>query len=968
MNGADSSRMNGEFRVSRFEQLPTPSLSPQPDDVASSSSERCNGEDKSVKLGIEVASVGGLDGSGSRSTSLSSQRQSINDEAILSDSSERARPVPKIKRPGDGRRRSSVSEQEKILKLSPKQIHELTGEPSSIPIRAATPIPEDMMEGDADTEEGDAKESKALGIPGDAIELNVERHNNDERRSISKILSVKQDNEIIVKSPFDSKHGRPALSSRAISTPALMRRKHSNQRNQGQAVDGEVEKRTGRHIPPPLNLDHKNNTAESSMKQPPQDRKRDTSPIPASIPLPPFSMPTFLSLELAPDRPSPLYIYRSSTTEFPYESSKIKYERLISFLFLPPILEKVLAFGAFACLDAWMHILTILPLRFLIAVGILVRWWGSVFIMEVHDLWSFVYSGLGRVWRRRRRTTDTPTPALSTPADETHPTQSRRRSVSATAVAPPSSTSVTKDYGKATFNNPVPELKEKQMRRSRSRHRRLKSAPSALLPSHKADILKGLLVITSCAVLMRFDASRMYHGIRGQAAIKLYVIYNVLEVCDRLLSAIGQDVLECLFSRETLDRKPNGRSKVIRPFWMFVLALVYNVAHAAALFYQVITLNVAVNSYSNALLTLLMSNQFVEIKGTVFKKFEKENLFQLTCSDIVERFQLCLMLLIIAMRNIVEVGGLSITNGGTTSSWTSGLGPGNSTSPLSASSIIPLSFTIFPKWIGQVLNPFLLVLGSEMLVDWLKHAYITKFNQTKPAVYDKFFDVLAKDYYSDAFSEPQLTRRLGLPTLPLSCLFIRAAIQTYHMFIATHMPLPFPSASTSVTEAFSPATSPSTTAALAHIDQLFRRALGRSSFGAGSIPNQAPWYNFLKWDLDDVIAFTAMVLVFLVLYLLLLAFKLVLGMIMLKIARNRFAGMKEREIMSVETGGKRLGGWGVVDVDEEKRKWIYSDDSKGLEKLKERDERDKRKEEREREEGTGFGHVSRYSMVAKRIW
>jgi hypothetical protein len=50
------------------------------------------------------------------------------------------------------------------------------------------------------------------------------------------------------------------------------------------------------------------------------------------------------------------------------------------------------------------------------------------------------------------------------------------------------------------------------------------------------------------------------------------------------------------------------------------------------LFYQVITLNVAVNSYNNALLTLLISNQFVEIKGAVFKKFEKENLFQLTCS------------------------------------------------------------------------------------------------------------------------------------------------------------------------------------------------------------------------------------------------------------------------------------------------------------------------------------------------
>ena len=50
------------------------------------------------------------------------------------------------------------------------------------------------------------------------------------------------------------------------------------------------------------------------------------------------------------------------------------------------------------------------------------------------------------------------------------------------------------------------------------------------------------------------------------------------------------------------------------------------------LFYQVMTLNVSVNSYNNALLTLLLSNQFVEIKGSVFKKFEKENLFQLSCA------------------------------------------------------------------------------------------------------------------------------------------------------------------------------------------------------------------------------------------------------------------------------------------------------------------------------------------------
>lgn len=163
----------------------------------------------------------------------------------------------------------------------------------------------------------------------------------------------------------------------------------------------------------------------------------------------------------------------------------------------------------------------------------------------------------------------------------------------------------------------------------------------------------------------------------------------------------------------------------------FLIAL-----HSTTLFYQVITLNVAVNSYSNALLTLLLSVQFVEIKSTVFKKFEKESLFQLTCADVVERFQLWLMLVIIASRNLVEIGVWSL------SGIESGSGGGSS------ASILPKSFTIFPEWTGQVMGPFLLVLGSEMLVDWLKHAYITKFNNTRPAVYERFLDVLCKDYYS----------------------------------------------------------------------------------------------------------------------------------------------------------------------------------------------------------------------------
>jgi hypothetical protein len=186
------------------------------------------------------------------------------------------------------------------------------------------------------------------------------------------------------------------------------------------------------------------------------------------------------------------------------------------------------------------------------------------------------------------------------------------------------------------------------------------------------------------------------------------------------------------------------------------------------------------------------------------------------------------------------------------------------------------------------------------------------------------------------------------------------------MFIATHMPPPihFPSTSTSLAD-MPTSSSPTTTAALAHIDQIFRRALGRSALPSN--PDQ-PWYTPLSWTLDDLIAGATMLIVFLIAYLFFLAFKILLGMFLLTLARERYKGMKEREKINTETGGKRLGGWGTVDVDEEKRRWIYNDDPDSLRSLRERDEKGRIKEEKERERGVNFGHVSRYAMVAKRIW
>jgi len=52
--------------------------------------------------------------------------------------------------------------------------------------------------------------------------------------------------------------------------------------------------------------------------------------------------------------------------------------------------------------------------------------------------------------------------------------------------------------------------------------------------------------------------------------------------------------------------------------------------------------------------TLIKFFKFVELKGSVFKKFDKNNLFQVSCSDVRERFHLFVLLFIVVLQTMKE--------------------------------------------------------------------------------------------------------------------------------------------------------------------------------------------------------------------------------------------------------------------------------------------------------------------------
>uniref|UniRef100_A0A8U7M8F2 Transmembrane anterior posterior transformation 1 n=1 Tax=Corvus moneduloides TaxID=1196302 RepID=A0A8U7M8F2_CORMO len=261
-----------------------------------------------------------------------------------------------------------------------------------------------------------------------------------------------------------------------------------------------------------------------------------------------------------------------------------------------------------------------------------------------------------------------------------------------------------------------------------------------LQPAQVCDILKGVILVICYFMMHYVDYSMMYHLIRGQSVIKLYIIYNMLEVADRLISSFGQDILDALYwtATEPKERK-RAHIGVIPHFFMAVL---YVFLHAILIMVQATTLNVAFNSHNKSLLTIMMSNNFVEIKGSVFKKFEKNNLFQMSNSDIKERFTNYVLLLIVCLRNMEQF------------SWN-------------------------PDHLWVLFPDVCMVVASEIAVDIVKHAFITKFNDITADVYSEYraslaFDLVSsrqKNAYTD-YSD-SVSRRMGFIPLPLAVLLIR---------------------------------------------------------------------------------------------------------------------------------------------------------------------------------------------------
>ncbi|XP_039065932.1 protein POLLEN DEFECTIVE IN GUIDANCE 1-like isoform X2 [Hibiscus syriacus] len=231
-----------------------------------------------------------------------------------------------------------------------------------------------------------------------------------------------------------------------------------------------------------------------------------------------------------------------------------------------------------------------------------------------------------------------------------------------------------------------------------------------------------------------------------QGTIKLYVVYNVFEIFDKLCQNFGGGVFQTLFN--SAEGLANCSQENMR-FWIrrFVsdqaLAMAFSILHSFILLAQAITLSTCIVAHNNALFALLVSNNFAEIKSNAFKRFSKDNIHNLAYADSIERFHISAFLVSVLAQNILEAQS---------------------------------------PWFESFFFNAFVVFFCEMLIDIIKHSFLAKFNGIKPIEYSEFLEDLCKQTLNMQTEDNK--KNLTFVPLAPACVVVRVLTPVY----AAHLP------------------------------------------------------------------------------------------------------------------------------------------------------------------------------------
>ncbi|EJW01979.1 hypothetical protein EDEG_00325 [Edhazardia aedis USNM 41457] len=248
---------------------------------------------------------------------------------------------------------------------------------------------------------------------------------------------------------------------------------------------------------------------------------------------------------------------------------------------------------------------------------------------------------------------------------------------------------------------------------------------------HVFSCVKISVMILSCLITKNINPAQIYHFIRVQSYMKVYVLSNFLELCDKLVATMISDILLYIKPEEK-----NNIKDVKRYILGGILYLLLTLLHSLIQYVNLITLHVCANLQTTVLYALLITNNFAELRAAITKKYEQKAILLLFKMDLEKRFQSLIYLCLIYIYNYHENCDLKIT------------------------------FLIYP---------IIIIWFSKICVENIKHVFIARYNS-----------ITDIDYYH--CEKENNTDNIALNVVVFSVFFHIVKVKTMTMFLCLIIP------------------------------------------------------------------------------------------------------------------------------------------------------------------------------------
>ncbi|GIL72082.1 hypothetical protein Vretimale_483 [Volvox reticuliferus] len=411
-------------------------------------------------------------------------------------------------------------------------------------------------------------------------------------------------------------------------------------------------------------------------------------------------------------------------------------ERVYNFLlYVPYQLERLILFGSLLLVDSFLGVFTLLPLRCVLALAQLAR--GTAAVLMPGWLQDPCDAASSSAATEAPSDTGTPVPG----ADRSNPSFSwASSSLAASFSEPPAATTsfrTTSSINGGVAATAVAAVADGKTRGDLHTPR--------LSGSQVYDMVCLAILFLATAALRAVRPGSIYYWLKDITSefLKMSVLSTAFDMLDKILSNFGNDVLEALSG--TCTQWLAGKKRLWQLASDALVAGIIVTLHALTLMCQALIVAVALNSSRNGLVALLIANNFVEIKSTVFKKWDSTRIWALVCADAVERFHLLVVLSFVVVEEMDSAA-----------SW----------SP--------------PHDYLRVCG---LMVAAEVVIDVIKHAVLGKFNEVRPGLYREFHqDLCAKALAAQSHSAPRL---LNFHHLAPAALSMRIMVTLFWLRVET---------------------------------------------------------------------------------------------------------------------------------------------------------------------------------------